>query len=186
MKLHLLAMILVLGGSARGLAEEVVNIYSARHYDTDDAIYKKFTDKTGVRIKVLEGESDSLLERLQREGKRSPADVFITVDAGRLYQAEQREVFRPVSSPVLNERIPKNLRHPEGLWFGLTKRARVILYAKDRVKPDEIANYEQLDDPKWRGKLLIRGSSNVYNQSLLASIAVGMALAGHPPRRSVR
>ncbi|MDB4807609.1 Fe(3+) ABC transporter substrate-binding protein [bacterium] len=151
-------------------AEEVVNVYSARHYDTDDTIYDEFTTKTGIKVNLISASSDALIERLQREGKRSPADVFITVDAGRLFQAEQKDIFQPISSPVLSRQIPANLRHPEGLWFGLTKRARIILRSKERTNKGEISNYEDLADPKWKGKVLIRSSSNVYNQSLVGSI----------------
>ncbi len=151
-------------------AEEVVNVYSARHYDTDDTIYDEFTAKTGIKVNLISASSDALIERLQREGKRSPADVFITVDAGRLFQAEQKDIFQPISSPVLSRQIPANLRHPEGLWFGLTKRARIILRSKERTNKGEISNYEDLADPKWKGKVLIRSSSNVYNQSLVGSI----------------
>ena len=151
-------------------AEEVVNVYSARHYDTDDTIYDEFTAKTEIKVNLISASSDALIERLQREGKRSPADVFITVDAGRLFQAEQKDIFQPISSPVLSRQIPANLRHPEGLWFGLTKRARIILRSKERTNKGEISNYEDLADPKWKGRVLIRSSSNVYNQSLVGSI----------------
>ncbi|MEO1617355.1 MAG: Fe(3+) ABC transporter substrate-binding protein [Planctomycetota bacterium] len=151
-------------------AEDVVNVYSARHYDTDDAIYDEFTDKTGIKVNLIEGNSDALLQRLAREGNRSPADVFITVDAGRLYQAEKQGVFQPIASKELQERIPENLRHPDGLWFGLTKRARILLRSKERTVKGDIASYEELADPKWKGRVLIRSSSNVYNQSLVGSI----------------
>ncbi len=151
-------------------AAEVVNVYSARHYDTDDTIYSEFEKQTGIEVKLIEGKSDALLQRLKREGKRSPADVFITVDAGRLYRAEQQGVFQPVTSKVLEERIPSNLRHPDGLWFALTKRARIILRSKDRVKEGEIMSYEDLAKPEWKGRVLIRSSSNVYNQSLVGAI----------------
>lgn len=150
--------------------EPVVNVYSARHYDTDDELYATFTEQTGIEVRVVEGDSASLLERLRREGDDSPADLFVAVDAGRLSQAEEEGIFQPVESEVLEERIPPSLRHPEGLWFGLTKRARVIVVAKDRVAEGAIATYEDLADPKWRGKVLIRSSSNVYNQSLMGSI----------------
>ena len=150
--------------------EQVVNVYSARHYDTDDTIYEAFLEETGIRVNLIEGDSAALLERLTREGAESPADVFITVDAGRLYQAEQQEIFAPVQSDILEERVPQSLRHPEGLWFGLTKRARIIVVSKDRVESGAISSYEDLADEKWRGKVLIRSSSNVYNQSLMGSI----------------
>ncbi|MCG8456478.1 MAG: Fe(3+) ABC transporter substrate-binding protein, partial [Holophagales bacterium] len=152
-----------------------VNVYSARHYDSDDDVYAAFTEATGIEVNVIEGNSGALLERLRREGEASPADVFITVDAGRLHQAETEGIFQPAESAVLNERVPAKLRHPEGLWYGLTKRARVVVYAKDRVDPSELASYEDLADPKWKGRVLIRSSSNIYNQSLMGSIlaAVG-------------
>ena len=154
--------------------EAVVNVYSARHYDTDDALYERFREETGIRVNLIEGDSAALLERLVREGEESPADIFMAVDAGRLHQAESQGVLQPVSSPTLEERIPASLRHPEGLWFGLTKRARVIMYAKGRVDPAEIESYEDLADPKWRGKVLIRSSSNIYNQSLMGSIVAAV------------
>ena len=150
--------------------EAVVNVYSARHYDTDDALYERFREETGIRVNVIEGDSAALLERLVREGEESPADVFTAVDAGRLHHAESKGIFQPGSSATLEELVPASLRHPEGLWFGLTKRARVIVYSKDRVDPGSIARYEDLADPRWRGKVLTRSSSNVYNQSLMASI----------------
>ena len=159
-------------------AEEVVNVYSARHYDTDDSIYDEFTAKTGIKVNLISASSDALIERLQREGKRSPADVFITVDAGRLFQAEQKDIFQPIKSATLEKQIPANLRHPDGLWFGLTKRARIILRSKDRTKKGEIKTYEDLANPKWKGKVLIRGSSNVYNQSLVGSIIEAQGKSG--------
>jgi len=165
-----LQLLCLLSVTSTSLAAEVVNVYSARHYDTDDTIYQDFEKQTGIRVNIIEGSSDAMLARLKREGKRSPADVFITVDAGRLFQAEQQDVFQPTSSKLLSERIPANLRHPKGLWFGLTKRARIILRAKDRVKAGEISSYEDLAKPEWKGRVLIRSSSNVYNQSLVGSM----------------
>lgn len=158
------------GENAAAADNGVVNVYSARHYDVDDALYTDFKAKTGITVNLIEGDSASLLERLRREGEQSPADVFITVDAGRLHQAETEGVFQPVESEVLSQRVAPNLRHPEGLWFGITKRARVIFYAKDRVEDGAISTYEELADPKWQGKVLIRSSSNIYNQSLMGSI----------------
>jgi iron(III) transport system substrate-binding protein len=165
-----LCVMTVLSLALVGRGEEVVNVYSARHYDSDDAIFAQFTEKSGIRVNLLQGDSDALLARLQREGRRSPADLFITVDAGRLRRAEEQNLFQPVDSSVLRAAVPEHLRHPEGLWVGLTKRARVILHATDRVSPGEITRYEQLADPKWRRSVLIRSSSNIYNQSLVASL----------------
>ena len=164
--------------SPMALAEEVVNIYSARHYDTDDALIKRFTEETGIKVNIIEGRSDALLARIKQEGDLSPADVFITVDAGRLRQAEDQGVFQPVQSEVLEAQVPASLRHPEGLWFGLTKRARVIVASKDRVPADLTLNYEDLADPKWNGRVLIRSSSNIYNQSLVASLIAAHGVAG--------
>ena len=119
---------------------------------------------------MLEGGADELLERLKLEGDRSPADVFMTVDAGRLWLADQAGVFTPVSSSILEERIPENLRHSDGHWFGVSKRARVLMYNKDLVDPSELSTYEALADSRWRGKILTRSSTNIYSQSLTASM----------------
>ncbi|MGG6295769.1 Fe(3+) ABC transporter substrate-binding protein [Leptolyngbya sp. AN02str] len=148
----------------------VVNLYSSRHYDTDDALYQSFAEQTGIRVNLVEAEADQLIERIKSEGQNSPADVLITVDAGRLWRAEQEDLFLPVSSATLDSRIPASLRHPDGLWFGFTRRARVVMYHKDRVNPAELSTYEDLVDPKWRGRLLVRSSTNVYNLSLTGSI----------------
>ncbi|MEL6902418.1 MAG: Fe(3+) ABC transporter substrate-binding protein [Cyanobacteria bacterium J06606_4] len=149
---------------------DVVNLYSSRHYNTDDALYETFTELTGIQVNLLEGEADVLLERLINEGANSPADVFMTVDAGMLWRADQANIFAPISSSELNNRIPENLRHPDGKWFGFSKRARVIMYNKATVDPAELSTYEALADPKWQGEVLIRSSGNIYNQSLVASL----------------
>lgn len=147
-----------------------VNLYSSRHYNTDDALYNTFTDRTGIRVNLLEGKADELLERIKNEGANGPADVFMTVDAGMLWRADQAGVFAPISSTVLTEKIPEYLRHPDGKWFGFSKRARVIMYNKAMVESSELSTYEDLADPRWRGKILIRSSDNIYNQSLVASL----------------
>ena len=170
MNYHLLTTLVILCMTHSSFAAEVVNVYSARHYDTDDAIYQEFEKKTGIQVQLIEGNSDALLARLKREGKRSPADVFITVDAARLFQAQQQGVFQKTTSALLVKRIPENLRHPDGLWFGLTKRARILLVSRARVKEGEITRYEDLAKPELKGRVLIRRSSNVYNQSLLGSL----------------
>jgi iron(III) transport system substrate-binding protein len=148
----------------------VVNLYSSRHYDTDDTLYQSFTEQTGIQVNLIEAEADELLVRIKNEGANSPADIFMTVDAGRLWLAEQEGLLQPVSSTVLESAIPENLRHPDGLWFGLTTRARVIMYNKDTVDPSELSTYEDLADPKWQGRVCIRSSGNVYNLSLLGSM----------------
>lgn len=147
-----------------------VNVYSSRHYDSDDQLYKGFTEQTGIRVNLIEGKDDELIERIKSEGQNSPADVLITVDAGRLWRAEEENLFQPVSSDTLKRAIPENLRSPEGLWFGLTRRARVIVYDKAKVNPSELSTYEALAEPQWKGRVCIRSSSNIYNQSLLGSM----------------
>jgi len=164
------AAILVIGLGAQGAQAEEVNLYSSRHYDTDVALYQAFTDETGIEVNLIEGDADQLIERIKAEGRNSPADVLITVDAGRLWRAEDAGLLQPVSSAVLEERIPAKLRHPAGQWFGLSQRLRGIVYARDRVDPGEITSYEELADPKWQGRVCIRSSTNVYNQSLVASM----------------
>ena len=151
-------------------SDEVVNVYSARHYDTDDALYERFTALTGIRVNLIEGNSDQLLARLQREGDLSPADVFMTVDAARLERALQAGVLASVESDELERRVPENLRDPEGRWFALTRRVRLIVASKDRVPAGAITSYADLADERWRGRVLIRSSSSVYNQSLIASL----------------
>lgn len=163
-------IILMLGIFQTLDAQDVVNIYSARHYDTDDKLYDQFEKKTGIKVQIIEGSSDALLQRIAREGKRSPADIFITVDAARLHKAVEQGVFQTVESEVLDKSIPENLRHPNGLWFGLTKRARIIFVSRERIKEGEISSYEDLVKPELKGKILIRSSTNVYNQSLVGAM----------------
>lgn len=149
-----------------------VNLYSSRHYNTDNELYAQFTAETGIKVNLIEGKADELIERLKSEGENSPADVFMTVDIARLWRAEQDDLFQPVTSEILTQNVPANLRQPDGLWFGVTKRARVILYNKNKVKPEELSTYEALAEPQWKDRVIIRSSSNVYNQSLVASILV--------------
>jgi iron(III) transport system substrate-binding protein len=151
-------------------AEKVVNLYTDRHYDSDDAIYAAFTEETGIKVNIVKGKSDELIERLKTEGEDTEADLFITADVGRLYRAQEAGLLQATESKVLEANIPDNLREPEGYWFGLTKRARVIVYARDRVDESELSTYEDLTDPKWKGRLLVRGADSVYNQTLVASL----------------
>lgn len=148
----------------------VVNVYSARHYNTDNALYEGFTKKTGIKVNKVDAEADKLIERIKSEGTNSPADVLITVDAGNLWRAEEAGLLQPIRSNTLERTIPANLRDPQGSWFGFSKRARVIMYNKNKVKPSELSTYEDLANPKWKGRLVIRSSSNIYNQSLVGSL----------------
>ena len=150
--------------------DQVLNLYSSRHYQTDEALYTNFTKLTGIKINRIEGGEDPLIERIRNEGERSPADVLITVDAGRLWRAEQVGLFQPVKSATLESRIPANLREPSGLWFGFSTRARVIAYNRAKVKPGEIGTYEELADPKWKGRVCMRSSTSIYNLSLLGAL----------------
>jgi len=147
-----------------------INLYSSRHYNTDEELYKGFERETGIKVNLIEAEADALIERIQSEGANSPADILITVDAGRLWRADEAGIFTPVSSAVLEEKIPANLRHPDGHWFGFSKRARVIMYHKERVDPAQLSTYENLVDPQWKGKIVIRSSTNIYNQSMVAAL----------------
>ena len=151
-------------------AAEEVNVYSARHYDTDLALYDRFTEITGIKVNLIEGNSDGLIERIRNEGDLSPADMLITVDAGRLWRAQQGGVFQPVQSDVLSERIPEHLREAGGHWFGLSKRARVMVYNKAAGLPDGISRYEDLADERLRGRVCMRSSGNIYNLSLLGAL----------------
>jgi iron(III) transport system substrate-binding protein len=150
--------------------DRVVNMYSARHYDTDNRIYENFTRRTGIKVNIVSADAGQLIQRIRSEGANSPADLLVTVDAGNLWRAQEAGLLQPVRSPVLERVVPANLREPVGHWFALTKRARVIMYNKDRVLPTELQNYEDLADPKWRGRIIARTSSHVYNQSLTGSI----------------
>ena len=150
--------------------EAVVNVYSARHYDTDFALYEGFTELTGIAVNLIEGNSDGLIERIVNEAEFSPADMLITVDAGRLWRAHEAGVFQAVESAVLDDRIPAHLREPGGHWFGLSKRARVIVYNKATGLPEGVSRYQDLADESLQGKVCMRSSGNIYNLSLLASL----------------
>ena len=158
----------ILASTATAYAQEV-NIYSSRHYDGDEQLYQGFTDATGITVNRIEGNADELLARMQAEGDNSPADVILTVDAGRIWRADEAGLLQPVVSDYLDERIPAHLQHPDNHWFGFSQRVRVIFYDKDDVvNPPQ--TYEDLASPEYEGMICIRSSSNVYNQSLLASI----------------
>lgn len=151
-----------------GAADEV-NVYSGRHYDSDLAIYDAFTAKTGIKVNIIEAGGDALIERLAREGEWTPADVFITADAGMLWRAKQREILRPIADKTIFSRLSSQFRDPEGEWIALSKRARIIIYNKADAAP-ALATYDDLADPALQGEICVRSSTNVYNQSLLASI----------------
>ena len=149
-----------------------VNLYTSRHYDSDDALYQKFTNDTGIKVNVISGKGKALMERLASEGVNSPADVFITVDAGNLWKVQKDGMFQSISSDTINSIVPENLRGPNNEWVGIAKRSRVIYYNPVNVSAEDMEGltYEDLSDPKWKGRVAIRSSGNMYNQSLVASL----------------
>ena len=158
------------GASETGPPGGEVNVYSHRHYEADQELFRRFTEQTGIAVNVVTASADELITRLETEGEASPADVLITVDAGRLHRAKARGLLQPVTSEALEAAVPKHLRDRDAMWWGLTRRARIIAYARGRVDPGELSTYLDLADERWEGRVLIRSSGNVYNQSLLASI----------------
>ena len=147
-----------------------INLYTHRHYDSDKILFEKFTKETGIKINVIKGSADQLIQRMISEGKNSPADILLTVDAGRLHRAKEAGVLQSVNSETIDKNVPSEMRDPDGFWYGLTVRARVIVYAKDRINSNELSTYEDLATAKWKGKIAIRSSGNIYNQSLMASL----------------
>ncbi|MDP2235601.1 MAG: Fe(3+) ABC transporter substrate-binding protein [Bacteroidales bacterium] len=151
-------------------SEEAINVYSGRHYSSDEVLFKRFSDQTGIKVNLIKADSDQLINRLTVEGENSPADLFITADVSRLSQAANLGLLQAIPNEVVEDQVPSNLRDPDGMWVGLTKRARVIVYNKERVNKDELANYEDLTDFRWKSRILVRSSQSHYNQSLIASI----------------
>lgn len=147
-----------------------VNVYTARHYAVDDVLFEKFTEQTGIKVNVVKGTAEELIERIRREGQSTPADLFITVDGGVLNNAKQTGVLQPVNSDAVNANVPAELRDTDNHWIGIATRARIIAYSKERVKPEELSTYEDLASEKWKGKVLVRSSTSLYNQSLVASL----------------
>jgi len=163
-----LALCFALAASAGAAGE--VNVYSARKEALIKPLLDQYRAETGIAVNLVTGKGDALLTRLQSEGRNSPADVLITTDAGRLYRARQAGVLKPIESEVLRQAIPAHLRSDGGYWYGLSVRARVIVYARERVQPADLSSYENLADARWKRRICIRSSSNIYNQSLVASM----------------
>jgi len=169
-KIQSLGAFLMACAVAGSAAAQPLTVYSYRHYEADEKLFDQFTSETGIPVNVVKAKAGTLVERLKAEGSQTPADVLITADVARLQIAKDDGLLRPVESETLVSRIPAHLRDPDNHWFGFTKRARVIVYEPSRVDAAELSTYEDLADPKWRGRIVVRSSSNVYNQSLLASI----------------
>ncbi|MBK1705301.1 Fe(3+) ABC transporter substrate-binding protein [Halochromatium glycolicum] len=168
--LPLLGLALALGTPPALAETEEVNLYSARKEALIKPLLERFTDETGIEVNLVTGKADALLQRLKNEGRNSPADVLLTVDAGNLHRAKAAGLTQAFESETVTEAVPETYRDPEGHWTGLSLRARPIMYVKGEVDPSELSTYEALADPKWKGRICIRSSSNVYNQSLVASL----------------
>lgn len=157
-----------------GTDQDVVQIYTGRHYDLEPA-FTQFTEETGIEIEFLEGTDAELRERIEAEGEDTEADIFLTVDAANLATATQANVFAPIDSQILNAAIPESMRDPDGHWFALSRRARTIVYHPDMVAADEVpTTYEELAQPEWRDRVCLRNSSNIYTQSLVASLIANL------------
>ena len=156
-----------------------VNVYTSRHYDVDDILYEEFTKKTGITVNIISGSGGALMERLKAEGKNSPGDVFFTVDAGNLANFQKAGLLQPIESETIKNTVPPELRGPNNEWVAIAKRARVIFYNPETVTAEEIKNisYEDLADEKWKGRIVVRSSSNMYNQSLVASLISNLGIA---------
>lgn len=164
--------IAALGACSEGVTDDgnTLVVYSSRHYDSDTALYAAFEEATGVNVQLVEADGDLLIERVKADGDGNPPDVLVTVDAGRLWNADQDGLFASTSSEVLNERIPASMRHADGNWYGISSRARVLVYATDRVKEGDLTGYESLADPVFEGRVCARSSGNIYNISLLSAL----------------
>jgi len=163
-------LLLTLFGQA--LMTNEVNIYTSRHYDSDDALYEEFRKETGIKVNIISGKGSALLERIKSEGKNSPADIFFTVDAGNLWKVQKENLFQEIKSKKVISTVPRNLRGPNNEWTAIAKRARVIFYNPKNVSAEEIKDltYEDLAKEEWKNRIVIRSSSNMYNQSLVASL----------------
>ena len=165
----LLPLILTCFTSVQTISNEV-NIYSARQEALIKPLLDKFSESTSIKVNLVTGKGDALLTRLINEGENSPADLLVTVDAGRLYRAQQADVLKPIDSAAISRLVPDNLKSSDNMWVGLSIRARVIIYSKDRVDAEDLASYESLANEQWLGKICIRSSSNIYNQSMVAGM----------------
>lgn len=170
LKYFLAAIALIFIMASCKSSSDEVNVYSGRHYQADEELFKEFTRQTGIRVNLVKADSDQLIKRLELEGSKSPADLFITADGGRMVQAQKLKLLQPVNSDYIVQSLPAYLQQLDEGWTTLSQRARVVVYHKERVNPQDLDTYEGLTEPKWKGRLLVRSSQNQYNQTLLASI----------------
>ncbi len=167
-KISLLLSLFIIFSCAKDSSE--LTVYTSRQPQLIEPIVEQFTNETGIKVNLLSGNAQELMERIDIEGEDSPADIFMTVDAGVLWQAAERDILAKIDSEILNENIPAHLRDSKNEWFGLSKRARTIVFSSDQFKDNDFSSYEDLADPKWKGKLCLRTSKKVYNRSLIASM----------------
>ena len=165
---------LLIGCDSTEKKTEEVNLYSQRHYKVDEKQYENFTKKTGIKVNVIKANADELIERLKNEGENSPADLFVSVDAGKLQKGANLGLFQKVSSSVIENNVSNDLLDKNGFWIPITYRARIIVYSNDRVKKEDLSTYEDLSNEKWKGRILVRSSSNAYNQALMSSIVANL------------
>ena len=168
-----LLSVLLLTGAAPSMATEV-NVYSARKEALIKPLLDRFTEESGIKVNLVTGKADTLLQRLKSEGRNSPADLLITTDAGRLHRAAEAGVLQPVESEALKRAVPKRYRAADNQWFGLSLRMRSLVYSRERVQLAQLSSYEDLSDPRWKGRLRVRSSNNIYNQSLVASMVAAL------------
>ena len=167
-KISLLLSLFIIFSCAKDSSE--LTVYTSRQPQLIEPIVEQFTNETGIKVNLLSGNAQELMERIDIEGEDSPADIFMTVDAGVLWQAAERDILAKIDSEILKENIPAHLRDSKNEWFGLSKRARTIVFSSDQFKDNDFSTYEDLADPKWKGKLCLRTSKKVYNRSLIASM----------------
>ena len=172
------SIIIIFINSNDEVQSEEVNIYTSRHYDADDLLYKQFTKNTGIEVNIIAGKGSALIERLKAEGANSPGDVFFTVDAGNLANFQKQGFLQPIQSETIKQVVPVELRGENDEWVAVAKRARVFFYNPELVNENEVKNinYEDLSNDIWKGKIVIRSSSNMYNQSLVSSLISNLGI----------
>ena len=176
--LVIIPVIIIFNQNKERTSAQEVNVYTSRHYDADDLLYEEFTKETGIKVNIISGKGSALIERLKAEGSNSPGDVFFTVDAGNLANFQKQGFLQPIQSEAIKKIVPKELRGENNEWVAVAKRARVIFYNPELVNENEIENinYEDLGDENWKGRIVIRSSSNMYNQSLVSSLISNLGI----------
>ena len=166
--------IILVSCSTQNEESKEVNLYSQRHYSVDELQYKNFTEKTGIKVNVVKANADELIERLKNEGENSPADLFVTVDAGKLYNAKESGVLQKIPNEAINKNIREDILDADSYWAPITYRSRIIVYSNERVSESDLSTYEDLANSKWKNRILVRSSSNAYNQALMSSLVANL------------